>query len=52
MRHAQVIEALNAVFALAHEITEDTVHAMASGDKADQTRKIDELMDVLARSAR
>lgn len=29
MRHAEVIEALNAVFALAHEITEDTVRAMA-----------------------
>jgi DNA-binding FrmR family transcriptional regulator len=27
-------------------------HAMVSGDKAEQTRKIDELMDVLARSAR
>jgi DNA-binding FrmR family transcriptional regulator len=27
-------------------------HAMASGDKAEQTQKIDELMDVLARSSR
>lgn len=27
-------------------------HAMVSGDTAEQTRKIDELMDVLARSAR
>jgi DNA-binding FrmR family transcriptional regulator len=39
------------------EVLEDHVghcvaHAMASGDKRDQRRKIDELMDVIRRSSR
>lgn len=37
---------------LRDHISHCVAHAMASGDKADQSQKIDELMTVLARSAR
>lgn len=37
---------------LRDHISHCVAHAMASGDKVEQTQKIDELMDVLVRSAR
>ena len=37
---------------LRDHISHCVAHAMASGDEAEQKQKIDELMDVLARSAR
>jgi DNA-binding FrmR family transcriptional regulator len=37
---------------LRDHISHCVAHAMASGDAAEQKQKIDELMDVLARSAR
>ena len=37
---------------LRDHISHCVAHAMASGDKAQQSEKIDELMDVLVRSAR
>ncbi len=37
---------------LRDHISHCVAHAMASGNKADQAQKIDELMDVLARSVR
>lgn len=37
---------------LRDHISHCVAHAMSSGDKAEQTQKIDELMDVLVRSAR
>jgi DNA-binding FrmR family transcriptional regulator len=37
---------------LRDHISHCVAHAMASGDKAEQAEKIDELMDVLVRSAR
>jgi DNA-binding FrmR family transcriptional regulator len=37
---------------LRDHISHCVAHAMASGDKSEQTQKIDELMGVLARSAR
>jgi hypothetical protein len=52
MRHAAVIEAVNSVFALAHQITEDTLRAMADqavqGDAATDDDEKQHLAAILA----